>query len=291
MEKKEEGKRLTLNVGPLNQPNHNGHVYPREALEKAVDDNAILTDARHPIGRVPTFAEFVKMIAPELDPEKVDEMAAMFERMSSFETACSMRGVGITAGEVKERQRLAQALYERVKDMGGETLLSKAVDSMVTIAPRMSGDRVVSYDVVKARASRPDAEGLTVIDGRRIDDDLPEWLYNAYDPLDPVIHRTKGDYVLDTDVQHAYLTPIAPLDLSQHRSLLGGVRSDFHIGGFEGDTMTHPKNRRLTLGTVFRHHHPTVSGDITVNGGKKKELVQNAKRTMTYPRPKSKFGR
>lgn len=233
-------------------------------------------------GRVPSFAEFVKMINPDLEPEKVEEMAAMFERMTSFETACSIRGVGITAGEAKERQRVAQELYDRVKEMvtgkghcsfltvstpsGNKELfrrlegLPDTADVLFMIEPRMSGDQVVSYDFVKGRQDHPDAMKVEA-------DTLPDWLKDIDLPLAPI----------DRDVQSQYLNPIGNPSV---RTLTLSEPS------FEES-----RGHRSLLGQFAVARNRGISGDITINGKQRKELVSNAKGTMVYPRTKPKFGR
>jgi hypothetical protein len=266
-----------LPVGRLDQPNRNGTVYSREALEKAVSGEEILAAAaRAPIGKAPSFNEFLKMIAPQLSDDDLEKLAVAFDRINEGKSYSFTRG--LTTEQILERRDELQRLYDRAKEMGGRmTLTLRAgdgkppqteADCTVIVNPHISGDHPFTAKLVKCREPHPDADRFSVV---FFDDRYPS-------------DRAKS-LVTDRDVENMYLTPTLPLSRDS-----SPVRSVSFEPSFGSDLLEQSAGCRRLMGLVS-HRQRHVSGDITVNGKQRKELVSNAQGTMVFPRAKQKFGR
>ena len=293
MEKKDENT-PEVNVGHLDLPNRNGVVYTTKALEGAIDAALVAVGKDRPTnlfpdGKIPNFEQFLRMIAPNLSEDKIRLMVAMSERMPEYP-------------DITARYRHGQDLFDRVKvgmrDGGAVTrnlilvgqprvgnwekelaelgLERTEADVEITMAPRMVDGQVISYDVIKGRAGHPDALKVEI-------DSLPDWLRNVDLPLAPV----------DRDVGSQYGTRLSEDGVSRKLResldrLDGGVRT-MSLNVPEPSFGTSRGCRSLLSNFTRSRQH--ASGDITVNGKQRKELVTNANGTMTYPRVKQKFGR
>lgn len=294
MEKKEEDKKVTLNVGSFDQPNRNGVVYSRKALEGAVDAALKAVEdggpsKLFPDGKIPSFEQFLRMIAPELSEEKIRMMVAMHERMPEYPDIVAQHRHGQELFDrLKARMQDGGAVARNLilvgqprvgsweKELAELGLGRTEADVEIGIAPRMIDGKVISYDVIKGRAGHPDAVKVEI-------DSLPDWLRNVDLPLDPI----------DRDVESQYGTRLSEDGLSRKlRESLG--RLD---GGVRTMTLNVPEpsfgssRGCRSLLNNFAHTRQRAGGDITVNGKQRKELVTNANGTMTYPRAKQKFGR
>ena len=288
MEEKDASNKVTVAAQDLRDGN--GNPYTRKGLRELLSRTFVegkegLKGVHFPDGRVPDFGDFLRMVAPNLSEEEIQQMVVMAERMQDHPV-------------VTARREEAQRLYERVKAMGlgdGRVVMvctspigrwedeilgmwdgRKPADVELNIAPRMVDGQVTSYNVVKGRQGHPDAVKVEV-------DSLPAWLRNVDLPLDPI----------DRDVQSQYLNEIDVLSTSPKlRESLDRLN-----GGVRTMTLDVPEPSfgatggcRSLMG-IFGQARQRVSGDITVNGKQRKELVTNAKGTMVFPRAKQKFGR
>lgn len=186
-----------LNAGSLDLPNRNGVVYTRQAMEDAVNGALIAVENCRPSklfpdGKIPNFEQFLRMIAPNLSEEKIRLMVEMSERMPDYPDIVARHQHG---------QELFDRLQARVRDGGAHArnlllvgqprvgnwekelaefgIGSKEADAEIMIEPRMCGDQVISYDIVKGRKGHPDAINVGI-------DSLPGWLRNVNLPLDPI---------------------------------------------------------------------------------------------------------
>ena len=294
MEKKEEEQKVTLNVGSFDQPNRNGVVYSRRAMEGAIDAALKAVEDGHPSklfpdGKIPNFEQFLRMIAPNLSEDKIRLMVAMSERMPKYPDITARYRHGQDLFDcVKARMRDGGAVTRNLilvgqprvgnweKELAELGLERTEADVEITMAPRMVDGQVISYDVIKGRAGHPDALKVEI-------DSLPDWLRNVDLPLAPV----------DRDVGSQYGTRLSEDGVSRKLResldrLDGGVRT-MSLNVPEPSFGTSRGCRRLL--NTFTHSRQRAGGDITVNGKQRKELVTNANGTMTYPRVKQKFGR
>lgn len=273
-----DDRHFHLPVGRLDQPNRNGTVYSREALEKAVSGEEILAAAaRGPIGKAPSFNEFLKMIAPQLSDDDLEKLAVAFDRINEGKPYSFTRG--LTTEQILERRDELQRLYDRAKEMGGRmTLTLRAgggktpqteADCTVIVNPHISGDHSFTAAFIKRREPSPWAEAFVMSD-----------IFEDLEPSDCV-----KSSLLDRDVACMYLTPTLPLPRDT-----SPVRSVSFEPSFGSDLLEQTTGCRRLMG-LLSHRQRHVSGDITVNGKQRKELVSNAQGTMVFPRAKQKFGR